>query len=199
MLRHWQAARNIPLIKKRYVTDRLPGMSFWLKNVTSLTRGAEWPFRCLDCDIFLSVDWFENKWIYSNEFIKSNIFEGLWYMFVRRLVWSVSNKAFQQIQYPALCTNAWHANLNQFWKQKTSRKFNWIFFWEFIASCFFGCRCSVGIEFAGIDRTWLPWNLNFYKTVLVLEIFEKIGNVLIVVLLPTLAYRVSWDLQCLTP
>ena len=24
-------------------------MSFWLKNVTSLTRGAEWPFRCLDC------------------------------------------------------------------------------------------------------------------------------------------------------
>ena len=37
-------------------------------------------------------------------------------MFALWLVWSVSNKAFERIQYPPLCTNGWHANLNQFWK-----------------------------------------------------------------------------------
>ena len=33
-LRDRQAARNVPLVQKRYVTDRLPGMSLWSKNVT---------------------------------------------------------------------------------------------------------------------------------------------------------------------
>ena len=42
---------NDPLIKKRYLTHRLPGMILWSKNVTLLTRGAKWPFRCLDAFI----------------------------------------------------------------------------------------------------------------------------------------------------
>ena len=32
-LRDRQAARKVPLVQKRYVTDRLPGMSLWSKNV----------------------------------------------------------------------------------------------------------------------------------------------------------------------
>ena len=48
MLRHSQAARNDPLIQKRYVTHRLPGMTLGSKNVTLLTWGAKWPFRCID-------------------------------------------------------------------------------------------------------------------------------------------------------
>ena len=43
-LHDWLTARNVPLIQKRYVTDLLPGMSHWSKNVTWLTGCQECPF-----------------------------------------------------------------------------------------------------------------------------------------------------------
>ena len=41
--RHCQAARTDPLTQKSDVTDRLPGMTLWPKNVTSLTGCQDWP------------------------------------------------------------------------------------------------------------------------------------------------------------
>ena len=43
MWRDWQAAMNVPLTQKCDVTDRLPGMSLWPKNVTWLTGFQECP------------------------------------------------------------------------------------------------------------------------------------------------------------
>ena len=43
MSRDWQASRNVHLIQKCHVTDRLTNMSLWSKNVTSLTGCQECP------------------------------------------------------------------------------------------------------------------------------------------------------------
>ena len=49
-LRHWHwGPTDLLWCKKRYVTDSgVQLTSFGAKNVTSMTRGSNWPFRCLD-------------------------------------------------------------------------------------------------------------------------------------------------------
>ena len=71
-------------------------------------------------------------------------------MFVLWLVWSVSNKAIEPIWYPALCSNGWHVNLNQFWKYKTYQKSSsicWIYEINFSLFCVLlvFLFCSFGI------------------------------------------------------